>query len=199
MGELQLDGLMREHEGPRADLEPELELHEAPSRHARDASIASTSPREPSPRLAHTLRRRPKHVAVLSALPAPASPSRRLDMSTIAMPRLEPSAGRGIPRLFDRDLEDPTVILQAPLAAALVSRTASGTVRRAGESIVALGTEPDRARAMEPVARRSAIGPAAAGEPKRPLLRRAWQARLIVPVAWLITLAAVSWLLRAIL
>jgi hypothetical protein len=106
MGELQLEDLMRQHEDPQAEFEHELEPRDVPSGEALNASIAGTPPGGSSTRLAHTLRRGEKP-----------------DISTIAMRRVERSAGLGIPRLFDRDLEDPTAILQAPLVAALASRT----------------------------------------------------------------------------
>ena len=108
MGELQLDDLMREHK----ELEPEVELREAASGDELNASIAGTPPGGSSTRLAHTLRRG------------------RSDVS--AMQRVERSAGLEIPRLFDRDLEDPTAILQAPLAAALASRTMPEAYRARG-------------------------------------------------------------------
>lgn len=122
MEELQLDELIREQEDPQTGLESELEVSGS---HGRDASIASGS----AQRLAHTLRRGSKRVAMLSAVPAPGSQSDRPDMATLAMRRIERSTGGAIPRLFDRDAEDPTAVLQASLAAALVARATPATGR----------------------------------------------------------------------
>jgi hypothetical protein len=224
MGELQLDDLIREQDGPQSGLEPEREVSGS---HDRDASIASGS----SPRLAHTLRRGSNRVAALSAVPG--SQGDRPDLATLAMRRIERSTARAIPPLFDRDAEDPTAVLEAPLAAALLARATPATSRAratgplptprtrstqaasgelasrfagSGVSGVIEGTPPGDVicnAASEPrradTQPRAAIEPGITGEPRRPLLRSAWQSRVILPVALLVGLVAFCWLVRAIL
>jgi hypothetical protein len=166
MGVLQLDGLMHEHEDPNADLAPELELSEGAAGHDQDASKAPSSSGS-TPRLAHTLRRRSKQIALLPVSAAPpgsrsASQNGRREVSTIAMPRIAQPGGDALPRLFTDDGDDSaaTVLAPAALAAELVARAAGETSPQQGRpagSPAARGTFlPERAHDIEPIAPRPA-------------------------------------------
>jgi hypothetical protein len=160
MGELQLEDLVRDH----TEGEP-VEPAEVANQSARDGALAPGSPGGSSPRLAHTLRR---------------GDNARTETSTIAMPRLGRPPDHEIPRLFDRDAEDPTAVLDAPLVAALLSRaTPSADRARTREPLVpprvsALGTSPDETAAQPAmVPLRAPAGPATAASPAGDVVRRA--------------------------
>jgi hypothetical protein len=198
--EHQLHGLIRKHEDPHDDLEPELEVVDVLAEGTPSAPIML--PIAPAQRLAHTMRRGSQHSS-MTAIPVLWSADDGPDECTIAMPRRE--------RPDRRLIALPQFQRPASLAASQPMRP-----MRATGPATALEADPDTVRvpesfvALEPAQSASAppqAEPDAAPGSDQPapetagprLVDAPWHTRLVLPIELLVVLGAACLLIRAML